>query len=275
MGQAGHWGQEPYLNFHSCPALCACAWPKAEPCVVVCGHVSFAAISLNFLLKCQPTRLWWGVNSPIDRLLFCLCCCPSGASWPSVDGGYSTAENPLHGPLLGRAAVLGQKQRTERAICVFGSRLVCGTWTCGFLKMGEWACLGGCTVLILSLFKIMVFFLWGISLVFYSSTVGCSALGWMLLLSVLWCCIHRNRRRGQLTPACPCCVLRSSEEPRSIIVQCLPALGEELLCVCHRAGYLWQHCMFFPAEIDWFCCWTGSISLYLGIGFPCGEICGF
>lgn len=80
---------------------------------------------------------------------------------------------------------------------------------------------------------------------------------WAAVLWAGWCCIHRNHRKGQLTPAWPCSVPRSSEEPRSITVQCLPALGEELLHVCHRAGCLWQHCMFFSCRnglillLDW------------------------
>lgn len=104
----------------------------------------------------------------------------------------------------------------------------------------------------LSLFKTEEFFFSEIFPLFYfPSTMSCRALGWMLLLGVLGCSIHRSHRRGQLTPDCPCCVLRSSEEPRSITVQCLPALDEELLPVCHRARCLWQHCtFFFPAEMD-------------------------
>lgn len=44
-----------HLGFSWGPALCACAWTKAEPSVGVCGHVSVEVIQLNFLLKCQPT----------------------------------------------------------------------------------------------------------------------------------------------------------------------------------------------------------------------------
>lgn len=113
VGQAGHWGL--YLGFPSFWALCVRAWA----CVGVCGHVSVEVIPLNFLLKCQPARCWWGVNTPIDRLLFCLCCCPSGASWPSVAGGSSTAHSPLH----------GSQQSRESSLCfweqpgVWGSNL--------------------------------------------------------------------------------------------------------------------------------------------------------
>lgn len=44
-----------YLGFSWGPALCVCAWTKAEPSVGVRGHVSVEVIQLNFLLKCQPT----------------------------------------------------------------------------------------------------------------------------------------------------------------------------------------------------------------------------
>lgn len=66
--------EDLYLGFSLCWALCACTWPKAEPCVGVCGHVSVEVISLNFLLKCQLTcSLVERVNTRIDRLSFSLC----------------------------------------------------------------------------------------------------------------------------------------------------------------------------------------------------------
>lgn len=52
--------------------------------------------------------------------------------------------------------------------------------------------------------------------------------------------------RGQLAPACP----RSWRNPGASPCTCLTTLGEELLPVRRRTGWLWQHCMvFFPAEM--------------------------
>ena len=49
QGEQGTEDKDLDLRFPLCRALCARAWPKAEPCVGVCGHGSVEVMALNFL----------------------------------------------------------------------------------------------------------------------------------------------------------------------------------------------------------------------------------
>lgn len=110
------------MGFRSFWALCARAWPEAEPCVGVCGHVSVEVISLNFLLKCQPTRSWWGVNTPIEGC--CSACAavqvqPRDPAWMGAPAQHTA---PCTAPCWGSS-------RGQQGQCVF-----LGTGWCGELE---------------------------------------------------------------------------------------------------------------------------------------------
>lgn len=231
--------EDLYLGFSLCWALCACAWPKAEPCVGVCGHVSVEVISLNFLLKCQLTcSLVERVNIRIDMLSFCLC--------------------------SGEQQCQGRSRKTVQR--GFGNRLVCRAWTSGVFKRGEWAHLGGYTALLLSFdlngvcscFSTMRSF----AQVLIFIPVHWAAVFWAR--SCCWvclgCCDRRGHGRRQLTPTCPHCsyakgqrnlksiTVHPSACPGWIAAACMPenrmALAELHVFSCRNGLILlldWQH----------------------------------